>query len=312
MRTKRWIICVVAALAGCEDTTTPSSGSAVESAVAGSETGAVPAAGTAAGRTTPAGTGAGTAPTFNPPPSDNRPPSDSFDYRTIRLQPSLVGSTQTCDIVSVEVSGKDRAIASCWNGWTPVRVDLRFDPQHAALADRLRRRARIKVEVLSSGDDRGGPEAVVRLLELVREPPVNSAPPPRAGDPGRPPGSEAAFDFNRVNREPGLHNTEQLCHVRSTERIGKVDAKAGRGDVAAWLSPDQAAFFVRTTCVHGDKGAESHSRVVIGAPKFQPLLQLRLDALVKVKVLHDGRYPQREAIGIFSAPVYVPPTPAEW
>jgi hypothetical protein len=305
-----WIAAL--ALAACEGSGTPSSsGNAVQSAVAGSDA----PEGKGSGSPGPGSTYAPQPGATAPPTGGGTataPPNDSFDYRKIRLKPSLVGSTQTCDIVSVELAGRDRAIASCWNGWAPVRVDLRFDPQHAALAERLRRRARIKVEVLSSGDDHGGPEAVLRLLEVVREPPENTAPPPRPPAPGRPPGSEAAFDFNRVNREPGLHGTEQVCLVRSTERVGKVDAKAPKGDVAAWLSPDQAAFFVRTTCVHGDQGAESHSRVVIGAPSFEPLLQLRVDTLIKVKVLHDGRFPQREAIGIFASPLYFPPVPAEW
>ncbi|HUS64249.1 MAG TPA: hypothetical protein VMZ28_06885 [Kofleriaceae bacterium] len=315
MRTKSTVfVWMAVCAAGCEGSGTPSSGASVQPAVAGSEgaAGTAGAGGSATPTVSPAGSGAGSYAPDPQAPSNTGPPPDSFDYRTIRLQPSLVGSQQTCDIVSVEVAAKDRAIASCWNGWEPVRVDLRFDPQHAALAERLRRRARIKVEVLSSGDDHGGPEAVLRLLELVRDPPDNSAPPPRPPAPGRPPGSEAAFDFNRVNREPGLHNTEQVCLVRSTERVGKVDPKAGKGDVAGWLSPDQAAFFVRTTCVHGGQGAESHSRVIVGAPKFQPLLQLRQDALVKVKVLHDGRYPQREAVAVFTAPIYTPPAPAEW
>jgi hypothetical protein len=39
---------------------------------------------------------------------------------------------------------------------------------------------------------------------------------------------------------------------------------------------------------------------------------LRPDAIVRVSVIHQGRYPQREAMGIFVESAFVPPRPQPW
>jgi hypothetical protein len=251
-----------------------------------------------------------TAPSAAPPadggpaaPIRTAPADDAFDFRLVPLDGKYIGTDQLCDVLAIERSGDRKAYVTCWNGWAGVPIELTIDSPHAVLASQIERGDRIKVEVVEPGGS-SGPFAIASLRAVVGPAPVNTSPMPSV-----PASPSASFDFARVNREKALDKTVQACKVLSTDRIARVDPKAEKGAAASWLPPDRARFFVRVTC---GEAAGGSSRVVLGARSYQPLLELRPDAIVRVSVIHQGRYPQREAMGIFVESAFVPPRPQPW
>ncbi|HLU68399.1 MAG TPA: hypothetical protein VKZ63_19075, partial [Kofleriaceae bacterium] len=223
-----------------------------------------------------------------------------FDFRLARLDPSVAGSVRLCDVGELEPIGSGRAIVSCWNGAVGVPVELSYEPGQAAVASTIRRHHRIRVQITSGGKHTGGPEAHVRLLALVGEAPRQAA------RPAPPPPAAGGFDFSRVNRDPALDGTEQRCLILSAGRIAPVDAAASKTSPATWFAPGTASYWIRVTCKH--EGGTS--RLVIGASDPQPLLRLRPDAVARVRVVHHGRFPQREALGHLAGLAHEPPPPA--
>jgi hypothetical protein len=233
----------------------------------------------------PASTGA-IAPGAGFPPPVTGPPG--FDFRLARLDSSLRGTHKPCDVARLERIGPSRALVLCWMGAAAVPVELELSDGQTALVDSIQRQQRILLEVIGPGDDRGGPEARVRLVQIVGPAPAFAAQPPAAAP------NAAGFDFHRVNREAALHRTVRTCLVHSVARVARIDPAAGPGHPSAWFPAGAARYLLRVTCRH----AGGTSRLVVGALEYQPLLAIRRDRAVQVRVWHQERFPQREAIGV--------------
>jgi hypothetical protein len=261
---------------------------AMADAASGSGPGTGAAADTAIAADTAAGSATGTAVAEQLPAG---PPG--FDFRLARLDPSTRGTTQLCDVTEFEPTGPGRALLGCWGGVQAIAVEL----QGQVPTDSVRRGQRIRVRITGPGAESGGPESQVQFAGLAGDAPAGLRPAVPAGAPA------SGFDFSTVNRDAALHQTVQLCHIRSTDRIARVDPTASRGTPATWFTAAQASHWLRVTCSHGG----STSRLVIGARGYQALLPLRSDVVARVRVLHQGSYPQREAIGLLVDLAHQPP-----
>jgi hypothetical protein len=211
-----------------------------------------------------------------------------FDFRLVRLDPSHRGSRKLCDVAGFERTGSSRGLVSCWMGTLSVPLELEHTQAQSAMVDRIRRGQRLLVEIVEPGADRGGPEARVRLFRLAGQAPPIAAPAPTAAS------DASGFDFNRVNRERALHRTAQTCLVHSFDRVARIDPAAPRGHPTSWFPPGAAEYWLRITCRH----ASGTSRLIVGALEYQPLLAVQRDRAIQVRVWHQERFPQREAIGV--------------
>lgn len=208
-----------------------------------------------------------------------------FDFRRARLDASVIGTTQACDIsyVNPRKTSTDPVIVDCLgHGVHASMIELTVPDDVLAS---FKERTQLQVKIDGPGRERRGADAEVTLIEIAGE--IEPPPPPsrclcdydREQDHAAAAPTPFAFSKYKDARDT-LWGTTQICKVSMVGEIMRSSPEAREYSVGRVFEPDELPYAAEVMC----EWANGSDEVVVGSDSLDALLALSEGQSIRIEL----------------------------